>query len=52
MVYEHVLTFALPCNGAVMKHLDPKDLSIPELHSYLVGAVGPRPVAFASTIDA
>ena len=35
-----------------MKHLDPKALSIPELHSYLVGAVGPRPVAFASTIDA
>jgi flavin reductase (DIM6/NTAB) family NADH-FMN oxidoreductase RutF len=35
-----------------MKHLDPKALSIPELHSYLVGAVGPRPVAFASTVDA
>ena len=35
-----------------MKHVDPKDLSIPELHGYLVGAVGPRPVAFASTIDA
>ncbi|MEZ4738919.1 MAG: flavin reductase family protein [Flavobacteriales bacterium] len=35
-----------------MKHLDPSQLSIPELHGYLVGAVGPRPVAFASTIDA
>ena len=35
-----------------MKHLDPKDLSIPELHGFLVGAIGPRPVAFASTIDA
>lgn len=35
-----------------MKHLDPKELSIPELHGHLVGAVGPRPVAFASTIDA
>ena len=35
-----------------MKHLDPKELSIPELHGYLVGAIGPRPVAFASTIDA
>jgi flavin reductase (DIM6/NTAB) family NADH-FMN oxidoreductase RutF len=43
----HLLTFALR-----MKHLDPKELTIPELHSYLVGAVGPRPVAFASTIDA
>lgn len=35
-----------------MKHFDPTKLSIPELHGYLVGAVGPRPVAFASTIDA
>jgi flavin reductase (DIM6/NTAB) family NADH-FMN oxidoreductase RutF len=35
-----------------MKHLDPKELSIPELHGFLVGAIGPRPVAFASTIDA
>ncbi|MBL7952046.1 MAG: flavin reductase family protein [Flavobacteriales bacterium] len=35
-----------------MKSFDPASLSIPELHSYLVGAVGPRPVAFASTIDA
>jgi len=34
-----------------MKHFDPKELSIPELHGYLVGAIGPRPVAFASTID-
>ena len=35
-----------------MKSLDPTTLAIPELHGYLVGAVGPRPVAFASTIDA
>lgn len=35
-----------------MKSFDPTNLSIPELHGYLVGAVGPRPVAFASTIDA
>lgn len=35
-----------------MKTLDPAHLPIPELHGYLVGAVGPRPVAFASTIDA
>lgn len=35
-----------------MKSFDPASLPIPELHSYLVGAVGPRPVAFASTIDA
>ncbi|MCA6073867.1 flavin reductase family protein [Fulvivirga sedimenti] len=31
--------------------INPKELSIPELHSYLLGAVVPRPIAFASTID-
>ncbi len=35
-----------------MKSFDPAQLAIPELHGYLVGAIGPRPVAFASTIDA
>lgn len=34
-----------------MLSLDPKDLSIPQRHKYLLGAVGPRPIAFASTID-
>ena len=31
--------------------IDPKAVSTAELHSYLLGAVGPRPIAFASTID-
>ena len=31
--------------------IDPKDITIPELHGYLLGAIGPRPIAFASTID-
>ncbi len=35
-----------------MLNLDPKELPIPKLHQYLLGAVGPRPIAFASTIDA
>ena len=35
-----------------MKRADPSDTPIPELHCYLVGAVGPRPIALASTIDA
>ena len=35
-----------------MLTLDPKTLPIPKLHQYLLGAVGPRPIAFASTIDA
>jgi len=34
-----------------MLTLDPKELPIPKLHQYLLGAVGPRPIAFASTID-
>lgn len=34
-----------------MLSLDPKSLAIPKLHQYLLGAVGPRPIAFASTMD-
>lgn len=34
-----------------MISLNPKDLTIPVLHGHLLGAVGPRPIAFASTID-
>lgn len=36
----------------MMKRFDPAELAVPELHAHLVGAVGPRPVAFASTMDA
>lgn len=31
--------------------IDPKELPTPKLHGYLLGSVGPRPIAFASTID-
>lgn len=31
--------------------IDPKKIPVPELHGYLLGAVAPRPIAFASTID-
>jgi flavin reductase (DIM6/NTAB) family NADH-FMN oxidoreductase RutF len=34
-----------------MLTIDPKQLEIPKLHRYLLGAIGPRPIAFASTID-
>ena len=34
-----------------MLSLDPKELAIPVLHGHLLGAVGPRPIAFASTVD-
>ncbi len=29
----------------------PKDLTVAKMHHYLLGAIGPRPIAFASTID-
>ena len=35
-----------------MLTIDPKELPIPKLHHYLLGSIGPRPIAFASTIDA
>lgn len=31
--------------------IDPKEVSTGQLHGYLLGAVAPRPIAFASTID-
>lgn len=31
--------------------IDPKEIAVPELHGYLLGAVAPRPIAFASTVD-
>lgn len=35
-----------------VKTIDPKEISTGQLHGYLLGAVAPRPIAFASTIDA
>lgn len=35
-----------------MLTIDPKELSTQKLHGYLQSAVGPRPIALASTIDA
>jgi flavin reductase (DIM6/NTAB) family NADH-FMN oxidoreductase RutF len=34
-----------------MLTIDPKQVKTSELHSYLLGAVAPRPIAFASTVD-
>ncbi|MCB0802030.1 MAG: flavin reductase family protein [Flavobacteriales bacterium] len=34
-----------------MLKIDPKEVSMGKLHNYLLGSVGPRPIAFASTID-
>jgi flavin reductase (DIM6/NTAB) family NADH-FMN oxidoreductase RutF len=35
-----------------MRSIDPKKISTKKLHGYLLGAIAPRPIAFASTIDA
>lgn len=34
-----------------MLKIDPNKTETPSLHKYLLGAVGPRPIAFASTVD-
>ena len=34
-----------------MLSINPKEISTSKLHGYLLGAVAPRPIAFASTID-
>ncbi len=34
-----------------MLSLTPAELTTPDLHQYLLGAIGPRPICFASTID-
>lgn len=35
-----------------MKSFLPQELKTPQLHGILLGSIGPRPIAFASTIDA
>ena len=35
-----------------MLTIDPKEIPTAKLHGYLLGAIAPRPIAFASTIDA
>ena len=34
-----------------MLSIDPTSIPTPQLHAYLLGAIGPRPIAFASTMD-
>lgn len=34
-----------------MLHIDPKTLATKDLHQFIVGAVAPRPIAWASTVD-
>ncbi|WP_215222813.1 flavin reductase family protein [Echinicola shivajiensis] len=34
-----------------MMTINPKDISIADFHSYMLGAIVPRPIAFVSTVD-
>lgn len=34
------------------KEIDPQTTPLPQLHQYLLGSIGPRPICFASTVDA
>ena len=34
-----------------MLSFDPKELPVPKVHQLLLGAIGPRPIAFASTVS-
>lgn len=34
-----------------MLTVNPSEIPIPQLHQYLLGAIGPRPICFASTVD-
>lgn len=43
--------FSISHTFVAMRSLDPKTLPIPKLHGYLLGAVAPRPICFASTVD-
>jgi flavin reductase (DIM6/NTAB) family NADH-FMN oxidoreductase RutF len=34
-----------------MIHFEPKDLPVPNVHQYLIGGIGPRPIALVSTLS-
>lgn len=41
----------LPIDSEFMRTVSPEDVSVAQFHGYLLGAVAPRPIAFASTVD-
>ena len=46
------IRFAYICLKLVgMLSIDPKQVSVAKFHGLMLGAVGPRPIAFASTVD-
>jgi len=51
MVFVVLSQSLIYCYFCSMLTIDPKEVKTSLLHSYLLGAVAPRPIAFASTID-
>ena len=51
LLIDRIVTF-VEIKNRIMISFDPKALSTSELYGYLVSAVAPRPIAFASTVDA
>ncbi len=54
LLQKHFLSYprmAIFVQNFTMLTIDPKDIPTARLHGYLLGAVGPRPIAFASTLS-
>ena len=45
------LIVSLPKKIYYMLSINPKEITTGKLHGYLLGAIAPRPIAFASTIN-
>ena len=53
LLYTHIFrSYNLWVHLQAMISIEPHQLSTGKLHGYLLGAVAPRPICFASTIDA
>jgi len=52
LLYKHIFTqVAVSIYLLTMISITPQDVSTAKLHGYLLSAVSPRPIAFASTMD-
>jgi flavin reductase (DIM6/NTAB) family NADH-FMN oxidoreductase RutF len=53
LLYNQIFTtYLLWVHLQAMISINPQDISTGKLHGYLLGAVAPRPICFASTVDA
>src|SRR5690606_30591086 len=49
--FSFPLRFVTFVQNFLMLSIDPKEVSTARLHGLMLGAVGPRPISFASTVD-